>query len=172
MRPTHLRLRLSDVPPVQISAMIRVRPATAEDAASWLAMRLGLWPEGSAEEHAGEINHYFAGKTGGRPAEVLLAVDQDGKAVGFAELAIRPYVEGCVTERVAYLEGWYTDPNVRRQGGGTALVRAAESWGHDQRCSEFASDADPDNDVSLQAHRALGFTDAGLVRCFCKRIAD
>jgi aminoglycoside 6'-N-acetyltransferase I len=148
----------------------RVRSATAEDASSWLAMRLALWPDGSEAEHREEIDRFMAGQAGGRPAEVLVAEDPSGVIVGFAELAIRPYAEGCLTDRVAYLEGWFVELDRRKEGLGRALVTAAEDWGRAQGCTEFASDADPGNDVSIQAHRALGFADAGLVRCFHKNL--
>jgi aminoglycoside 6'-N-acetyltransferase I len=84
------------------------------------------------------------------------------------ELSIRPYAEDCVTDRVAYLEGWYVEPGVRRTGIGRALVAAAEDWARTQGCSEFASDAIIDNDVSAAAHRALGFQETVQIRCFRK----
>ncbi len=101
---------------------------------------------------------------------MLLAEDVDGRALGIAELSIRPCAEGCNTSRVAYLEGWYVVPEARRRGVGRALVDAAEHWGRAQDCAEFASDTQIDNDVSIAAHRALGFEDAGLVRCFRKEL--
>ena len=85
--------------------MVEIRPATSQDAPAWLRMRQALWPEGDHSEHAAEIEQYFAGRLR-MPLEVLLAVDDAGVAVGFAELSIRAYAEGCVTDRVAYLEGW------------------------------------------------------------------
>ena len=148
--------------------MISVRPVRPGDAGSWLRMRLDLWPEGSEAEHKTEIAQYFLGQARGRPAAVLLAEQDDGRAVGVAELAIRPYAEGCLSDRVAYLEGWYVVPEARREGVGRALIAAAEEWGRAQGSTEFASDAHPDNDVSTAAHLATGFTDAGLVRCFRK----
>ena len=70
------------------------------------------------------------------------------------------------------LEGWFVDAAHRRSGVGAALVRAAEAWGRAQGCTEFASDADPANAVSIDAHLALGFEDTGLVRCFRKSLTD
>ena len=96
---------------------------------------------------------------------MLIAIDDD-TPVGFAELSLRPYAESCSTSPVAYLEGWYVRPGNRRAGVGSALIAAAADWGRAQGCSEFASDVDMDNHVSARAHLALGFEDAGVVRCF------
>lgn len=150
--------------------MVTVRPAETTDAATWLEMRCALWPEGSEAEHRDEIDCYLKGQPLREPWVVLVAADCNGRLLGFTELSIRPYAEGCRTNRVAYLEGWYVCPEVRGQGVGKALVSASEDWGRSQGCTEFASDTDPDNEISASAHRALGFTDVGLVRCFMKRL--
>jgi aminoglycoside 6'-N-acetyltransferase I len=147
--------------------MITVRPAKPDDAASWLKMRLTLWPDGSEAEHRGEIERFLRGETR-EPLGVLLAESGAGGLVGFAELSIRPYAEGCRTDRVAYLEGWFVVPQARRNGVGRALVAAAEHWGRSHGCTELASDAQPDNEVSAAAHRGAGFTEVSLVRCFRK----
>jgi aminoglycoside 6'-N-acetyltransferase I len=92
--------------------------------------------------------------------------EADGRAIGFAELSIRPYAEGCRSDRVAYLEGWWVAPGGRRQGVGRALVEAAVEWGRAQGCAEMASDAEAENESSAAAHSALGFEEVGLIRCF------
>jgi aminoglycoside 6'-N-acetyltransferase I len=130
-------------------------------------MREALWPENDAAGHAHEVEAYFAGRLH-LPLEVLLADSEAGIPVGFAELSIRPYAEGCLTDRVAYLEGWYVVPEARRRGVGRALLAAAEQWAIGQGCTEFASDALLDNDVSAAAHRALGFVEVERIRCFRK----
>lgn len=147
--------------------MIRVRPAKPGDTADWLRMREALWPEGQSSEHASEIAQFFA-RTLRMPLEVLLAVDEAGTAVGFAELSIRNYAEDCVTDRVAYLEGWYVVPDGRRRGVGRALVLESEAWARSQGCTEFGSDALIDNETSAAAHRALGFEETVQIRCFRK----
>lgn len=146
---------------------MRVRPVTPSDRAGWLRMREALWP-GAPGEHAGEIDRFFAGESP-EPLAVLVA-ERRGRLVGFAELSIHPYAEGCETDRVGYLEGWWVDPDNRRQGVGRALVEAAERWAREQGCREFASDAQPDNETSRAAHLALGFREAGRVVCFAKRL--
>ena len=101
---------------------------------------------------------------------MLIARDGTGRAVGFAELSIRPYAEGCDTDRVAYLEGLFVVPDARGTGVGRALVDATEAWGRAQGCTELASDTEHDNTASTAAHLALGFADVGLVRCFRKAL--
>lgn len=86
--------------------VIQVRSATSADAAAWRRMRQALWPEDGATSHAAEIRQFFAGSPR-VPLEALIAVDDGGRPVGFAELSIRAYAEECLTDRVAYLEGWY-----------------------------------------------------------------
>src|SRR5689334_18593054 len=147
--------------------MTTVRPANPTDAAAWLELRGALWPEGSATEHRDAIDRFFAGESR-EPLAVLLAEDGAGDPIGLAELSIRATAEGCHSDRVAYLEGWFVIPRARGRGVGGALVRAGEEWGRSQGCREFASDAPSDNEVSAAAHRALGFVEVGLVRCFRK----
>jgi aminoglycoside 6'-N-acetyltransferase I len=101
----------------------------------------------------------------------LVAKVEHGGLVGFAEVSIRSYAEGCATDRVGYLEGWYVEPSARRQGIGRALVTAAERWAQSLGCREFASDAEAANELSALAHRALGFGEVGLVRCFRKALS-
>jgi aminoglycoside 6'-N-acetyltransferase I len=51
------------------------------------------------------------------------------------------------------------DPDVRRRGVGTALVRAGEEWARGRGYAEFASDALLDNVTSHRAHEAIGFVE-------------
>lgn len=131
-------------------------------------MRDALWPDGS-NWHEREIAQFFAG-TLSMPLAVLLAEDEKGTPLGFAELSIRKYAEDCITDRVAYLEGWYVVPDARRRGVGRALIAAAERWAREQGCTEFGSDALIDNEISAAAHRAAGFTETVQIRCFRKQL--
>jgi aminoglycoside 6'-N-acetyltransferase I len=146
---------------------LRIRPAGPGDAEVWATLRQELWPEESPSELSAEAAGFFEGATR-QLAQVLLAESSERGVIGFAELSLRPYAEECNTTPVAFLEGWYVVPAARRQGVGRALVRAAEEWGRREGCREFASDTPIDNVASIAAHQALGFEDAGALRCFRK----
>lgn len=146
---------------------ISVRPVQPGDSTDWERMRHALWPAESTA-HAREIAAFFQGERR-HLEEALIAMD-DSRAVGFAELSIRGYAEGCHTDRVAYLEGWYVEELARGRGVGAALVRAAEAWGRVQGCEELASDTELHNDASVAAHRALGFEEVERIVCFRKAL--
>ena len=149
--------------------MIRVRHAVPPDAWAWLEMRDDLWPDHENKWHAEEIRQFFSGMLR-MPLAVLVAEDESGDIVGFVELNIRPYAEDCLTDRVAFLEGWYVKPQARKKGVGKALVEASWEWGRAQGCTEFGSDAELDNVDSQKAHLALGFEEVGQIRCFKKNL--
>lgn len=145
-----------------------IRPAQPTDREAWERMRDALWrsPLGG---HGEEIDRYFAGELR-EPREVLIALDDQGEALGFVELSIRAHAEGCLTDRVAFVEGWYVEPVARGTGVGAALIGAAETWARSQGCTELASDTEVENLASAAAHQAVGFTETGILRCFRKSL--
>ncbi len=154
--------------------MIYVRRAEPADAAQWAALRAALWPDEDDASHAAEVSRFFARQRRGRGAmpEVVFVALEPGRpphaVVGFAEVSRRNHAEGCETSPVAFLEGWYVVPERRRHGVGRALVAAAEAWAWGLGCHEFASDAVAENALSATAHRALGFEEVEVIRCFRK----
>ena len=147
--------------------MLTIRAVTSGDSETWRRMRCELWPDSAG--HKNEVARFFAGDRR-EPAEALIAFDGAGEPVGFVELSIRNIVDGCDTGNVGYLEGWYVVASARRQGVGRALTAAGEQWARQQGCAEFGSDALIDNDVSLAAHRALGFEETSRVCNFRKAL--
>ena len=145
-----------------------IRPVERADAVVWERMRAALWPDDSGS-HATEITRFFSGDIT-NPLDVLVACSGAGVPLGFIELSIRSYAEGCTTDRVAFVEGWYVEPGHRRRGIGTALMRAAEEWGRVNKCTELGSDTQLPNESSIAAHKALGFEEVERLVAFRKSL--
>ncbi|MEO8577085.1 MAG: GNAT family N-acetyltransferase, partial [Gemmatimonadales bacterium] len=79
--------------------------------------------------------------------------------------------DGCLSSPVGYVEAWYVDPDVRRGGHGTALMRAAEDWARERGYTEMASDALIDNVVSHQAHERIGYSEVDRVITYRKDLS-
>lgn len=148
---------------------MQVRPLRADDpddVDAWLDLRVRLWPESSREEHADELELVL----GDPERTVVLVAEEGGRRLGFAEISLREWAEGCASRPVGYLEGWYVEPDVRGRGVGRALVESAERWLLARGVDEMASDADPENTASLAAHGRLGFREVGRAVLFAKRL--
>jgi putative acetyltransferase len=154
----------------------QIRQASNYDQAEWLRMRALLWPDCPADQHAAEIRAFFDTDSPGWSEPFLsvaafVAVRPSGGLCGFLEASIRPYAEDCRTWPVGYVEGWYVDADLRRQGIGRRLLEVAEQWATAQGCKEMASDAQMENEVSLAAHKALGFEESSRSVYFRVKIA-
>ena len=129
-------------------------------------MRRALWP-GSHSDHDIETAAYFDGACG---SLLVLVAELDGRMVGFLELDERKYAPGCERSPVAFVEGWYADPDVRRLGVGRALLAAAEAIALEKGHVELASDAEIENEDGLAVHAALGFQEIERVVCLRKAL--
>jgi aminoglycoside 6'-N-acetyltransferase I len=142
-----------------------IRLISPADTEPWLAMRLALWPETAEDQQRREMTmmlteaHRFA---------IFVCEDPEGDLVGFAEVSLREWAEGCQSSPVGYLEGWYVADHARRQGIGRALLAASEDWVRSRGCREMGSDTDLGNTISESAHQRLGFQVAAHLIAFRK----
>jgi len=143
-----------------------IRPLERADWDEWLRMRLALWPEATASEHLAEMETIW----GEAESPVWVAVRPNGKLGGFVEGGLRKYADGCETGPVAYLEGWFVEADLRRQGVGGALVGALEAWARQRGLQEVGSDTWLDNEVSLAAHNRLGYQETERLIHFVKKL--
>ena len=145
---------------------IIVRRATYTDKPEWLRMRQALWPDHSAEEFALQSDEIL-----NNPMQPVFVVERpDGKLAGLLEAGTRKYAEGCDSSPVGFIEGWYVDEDLRKQGIGKSLVQAAEEWARSQGLIEMASDTWLDNEVSIQAHLKVGYEEAERLVHFMKKL--
>ena len=96
--------------------------------------------------------------------------ENDRRLGGYVEVGTRAYAEGCDSSPVAYVEAWYVDEDLRRQGWGGRLFAAVEGWARAQGHRELASGSLVDNRASVAAHRALGFTEVETQVHFAKKL--
>lgn len=102
---------------------------------------------------------------------VWFVIDRgDGRLGGYVEVGTRAYAEGCDSSPVAYVEAWYVDEDLRRQGWGRQLFAAVEAWARANGHTELASGSLLENTASIAAHKRLGFTEIERQVHFAKRI--
>ena len=146
---------------------MKIVPADKTHVKAWLSMRLALWPDCPPGESEAEIEQILSS---GRTA-AFIVLDAD-RAVGFAEVSVRDYVDGCTTQPVGYLEGIYILPEYRKKGLARALVNNAESWSRSRGCTEFGSDAKLDDSASIAFHNSVGFRETERQVVFLKTIEE
>ena len=83
---------------------VTIREARPDEAEIWASLRARLWPDAGADE--------------------LLSETRESAAVGFVEIALRPFSNGCRSHPVPHVEGWYVAPALRGRGVGRALLEA------------------------------------------------
>ena len=145
-------------------ADIVVRAMRPEDKAAWRDMRAALY--GEDPSLLGEVEGYFDGA----PMIARAFIAEDSGPLGFVELSLRNYAEGCTSSPVPYVEGLYVAEGARRQNIGRLLIAIAEDWARANGFAEMASDALIENDVSLIAHRSYGFNEVERVACLRKSL--
>lgn len=143
--------------------MVRIRPLEPHEVEIYVPLRQALWPDA---DDPSEVTNQLA-----RPERFQIVVaEEGGQLVGWAEVALRDYAEGCETSPVGFLEGWYVSPTHRQCGIGRKLVEAAEDWARGKGCLEMASDTETHNKLSQQAHRQLGYEEVERIVCFRKSL--
>jgi aminoglycoside 6'-N-acetyltransferase I len=145
---------------------VRIRLYTDADWPAWLRMSVALFRDEPREE----IERGMRDARANPHAAVFVAERDDGSPCGFVEVGERAYAEGCVTSPVGYIEAWYVDADVRKQGVGRALLAAAEDWARATGHTEIGSDALLDNVVSQKAHVRSGFVEVERLVVFRKTL--
>lgn len=133
-----------------------VRPVEPRNAEAWAQMRQALWPDASIQELRSDCEQFFDGKSTYVTA-AFIACDANESPIGFIELNLRAYAEGCEHSPV-------------RTGIGTNLMRAAEEWALSNGYTELTSDTNDSYPTSPAAHAANGFEEVERLICFRKKL--
>ena len=131
----------------------------------WADMYTALFPEEGRAACLVEIDRILAS-----PKRCGFVAEIDGKAEGFAEMNIRDFANGCVSQPVPFLEGIWTSETARRQGVAAKLVACVIDRAREGGFTEIGSDVDQDNPAGLGFHGAMGFEETERVVYFRKKL--
>ncbi|HKU81552.1 MAG TPA: GNAT family N-acetyltransferase [Candidatus Tumulicola sp.] len=143
-----------------------VRPIEPGDAGAWGSMRARLWPDADPTVLQREADSFCSGSA--TPAIDAVFVAGDDPPIGFLELSVRPYANGCDSMPVPFVEGWYVEPEARSRGAGRGLMLAAEAWARERGYNEIGSDTQLENDASRRAHQRCGLVETERIVYFRK----
>ena len=90
----------------------------------------------------------------------------DQSPVGFAEIRIRDYANGCRAQPVPFLDGIWVMKPYRRQGVVFALVKTIKRDCQKQGITELCSSAHIENTLSHSAHQSWGLDETDRVVFF------
>ena len=104
--------------------------------------------------------------------EQQFVLDRGDEALGgFISVSIRPWTEGAERSPAPHIEAWFVDPDLRRRGNGTRLIREVEKWAQSRGFTELCSDVETSNQASLTAHFRNGFSPTLRVQYFRKPLS-
>lgn len=143
-------------------SMIKI--ATLQETKVVANLALLLWPDHTLEEMEQDMNHAIVNNH-----SIIFLAYHNNEAIGFAQCQLRyDDVEGTSSNPVGYLVGLFVKEEFRKQGFAQKMTRACEKWAKDNGCSEFASDCEIENEISLAMHLKLGFEEVNRIICFKK----
>ena len=148
--------------------MVVIRPVTSHDHDEWLRLRHALWP--GPRHTLAELEAELIEIQADPLQPVFVAANPTGGLCGMIEVSIHKEAEGCASNRIGYIEGWYVEPEFRKQGIGSKLVQAAEAWARSQGCIEMASDTTLAYPLSPNAHEKLGYKEVQRTIHFAKKL--
>jgi aminoglycoside 6'-N-acetyltransferase I len=144
---------------------ISIQRVTDAEREEWFKMRKGIWQDAPDHEMRFDMDDLLASDR-----DVVFMAFMDGRPAGMVEVRIREYAEGCNTSHVGYLEAWFVYAEFRGTGVAGALTAAAEDWARSKGSAEMASDTWLDNEISIRAHKKLGFREVERLVHFVKKL--
>lgn len=105
--------------------------------------------------------------------EQIFVVDRgNGLLGGYLAVARQSCSKRLDAQPVAQLKAWIVDRDLRRQGLGARLMKAAEHWASLMGLVELCSDVELHNQVSLTVHQRMGFEPTVQLQYFRKPLAQ
>jgi aminoglycoside 6'-N-acetyltransferase I len=141
---------------------MHIRLLEESDVPRWIELRAELWPH----EPLAALDVEGRAALAAEPPMIVFVAEESPTLVGFLELSLRSYAEGCSSSPVPYVEGWYVTADWRLRGVGGDLMNAAVEWSRTHGYTELGSDTEVTNSLSRTAHAALGFEEVETLVVF------
>ena len=141
-----------------------IEELSATNLNAFVELTLELWLDCEFEEEY----PYYQSLISSEKEICYLAKEQE-IYFAFIHVSLRTdYVEGATEFPVAYIEGLYVKPDYQKRGIGKELVNIGAEWGRQKGCKQFASDTELSNEMSIDFHKRIGFSEANRIVCFIK----
>ncbi|GHE20260.1 GNAT family N-acetyltransferase [Halomonas urumqiensis] len=101
------------------------------------------------------VRHFMAQRFDKGDAHVLLALDEDNRAIGFAQLFPVPSTTSLATRWI--LNDLFVMPESRCEGAGSALLEAARDLARSQGVPQLMLRTQVENSVAKARYQALGW---------------
>lgn len=150
-----------------MKSQLKYREFEEVDFPSLLKMGEKLWTKIKKNELATHLRNACNSNN----KKVVLALTQEGEAVGFSIFSIRTdYVEGATSSPTGYLEGIYIESEFRKMGIAKNFIQKGEAWCKEKGCTQLGSDTWLTATESRNFHKKLGFREEDELVHFLKEI--
>ena len=136
-----------------LESTVKLTKITREDLAQWKAMRKELYPTLDEMFDEKEMERIFNHKEWA----CQLITDYNETILGFVEISLRNFVDGCLSSPVAYIEGLFLKPQYRQQGLGKEVIKQIMAWCIQHGYSELATDTELENLNAQAFYKSVGF---------------
>ena len=143
-----------------------IEPISKENLTNLANLFLELWEGCDFDKELENCKQILSSES-----ETCLLIKEKDKYVAFIHLTIRSdYVEGSSHSPTAYIEGIFVKEDFRHLGFSRKLVKLAEEWSKQKKCTQLASDTELTNFSSIDFHKKVGFKEVNRIVCFIKEV--
>lgn len=145
---------------------VAIEPISKDNLTNLASLFLELWEDCDFDEELENCNQILCSEN-----ETCFLIKEKAKYIAFIHLTIRSdYVEGSSHSPTAYIEGLFVKEDFRHRGFSKQLVKHAEEWSKEKKCTQLASDTELTNLSSIDFHKKVGFKEVNRIVCFIKEL--